>query len=333
MNIQMMHEATRISDRFIGRESLESIDRQGRLVSVVAMVFIFHLVSGIALLKMDEYSDKRSRFIPSLDIAFEANVLLKALPTPVTTAPVATPTGLTKGLTNSPGGMIADKLAAEKRTIPMPVAAQQTDVVVSARPAAASELNRKVDVRPETTAKESTPDSSVIATRTPNEGNQFGVNVARNESGAPSKSGNSEGSEFGKQDGKTGHTGVGGISSVSGSEGTGGEDGFAGGILPVPVATLPVIPPPQKRDIAPYRNNLVALLAKNWKVRGRVNGLTVYLLLSSAGDVVDSRIMRSSGKESVDRSVLEAVENTQFEPLPDWYKGETLAFQIEMQKR
>lgn len=332
MSIQMMHEVTRISDRFIGRESLESIDRQGRLVSVVAMVFIFHLVTGIALLKMDEFSNKRSRFIPSMDIAFEANVLLKALPAPiVTAASLPTPLALTKGLTN-PGGMIADKLAAEKLTVPIPAAAHQTDVIVSPRPAAASEQIRKTDVRPETTSKEPTPDSTVATARTQNGGNQFGANVARNESGAQAKSGTSEGSELGKEDGRTGHTGVGGTGSVSGSEGAGDEEGLAGGVLPA-VATLPATPVLQKRDIAPYRNNLVALLAKNWKVPGRVNGLTVYLLLSGDGNVVDSRIVRSSGKESVDRSVLEAVQSTQFEPLPDWYKGETLAFQIAMQKR
>lgn len=331
MNIQMMHEVTRISDRFIGRESLNSIDKQGRLISVVAMVFVFHIVTGVALFKMDEFSEKRTRFIPNLDIAFEADVLLKALPTPPVT-PVPPAMALTKGLINSPGGMIADKLAAEKLTIPIPVAAQQTDVVVAARPAAA-EQNRKSDVRPDTASEESTSESTAVATRTQNEGKQLGVNVARNESGAPANSGNSEGSDFGKEDGKAGHAGVGGVGSVSGIEGQGGEEGLAGGNLPTALATLPVIPTTQKRDIAPYRDNLVALLANNWKVRGRVKGLTVYILIGSGGEVVESRIVRSSGKDSVDRSVLEAVRNTQFEPLPEWYKGDSLPFQIEMQKR
>lgn len=334
MNIQMMHEATRISDRFIGRGSLDSIDRQGRLVSVTAMVVIFHLISGIALIKMDEFRDKRTRFIPSLDIAFETNVLLKAVP-PQVAAPMRMPqpAAMTDGHANRPGGMMADKLAAEKLTVPVPVAAENHELI-AARAAASSNQSRKMDVRPVDALKKTTLDSAVVASQTQVEGNQPGVDSTRAESGAPSKSGSSvEGSEFGKDDGIVGHNGAGGLASIPGTEGDGSEQGFAGGVLPAVAVEPPPQPKPRGRNIAPYRDNLVALLAKNWKVRGKVDGLALYILLNNSGEVVESRILRSSGKKGVDQSALEAVRETRFEPLPDWYKGDTLPFQIEMQKR
>lgn len=329
MNIQMMNEAIRISDRFNGRDNFDSIDRQGRLMSVTALVIILHAITGVALVKMEEYHATRSRHVVPVDIAFEKEMVAKLL-SPVS-APVPQPAALSDGHTDSPGGASASvRAASSKATLPQPRANEVSDFVAP-KAASAKLLERKVDLAPITAVRKQSEQLIQKISKAPSEGNETGALSTLPASGAPIDSGETKGIVDGSSDGKTGN-GAGGTGPGLSNIGDGSDDGLAGGVVPLALQNRTEAGP-ARRDIAPYKNALVEKLARNWKARSGANPLTVTILLGRDGELIDCQILRSSGDKKVDKSALKAVEATTFDPLPDWFKGDSLLFRIEMETR
>jgi TonB family protein len=83
-------------------------------------------------------------------------------------------------------------------------------------------------------------------------------------------------------------------------------------------------------NIAPYRKHLMKRLAEQWHPKkSQVDNLEVLLELSSKGELLSSEIFQSSGDKTADTDALEACRAVKYEPLPSWYRGDTLTFKIE----
>jgi TonB family protein len=87
---------------------------------------------------------------------------------------------------------------------------------------------------------------------------------------------------------------------------------------------------PRMGNISPYRQDLLGRLAKNWKPHRGFDRITIKLTIAKDGSLIDSEIIQSSGSVKVDRAALTAVECTEFAPLPDWYHGDNLSFQLNL---
>jgi TonB family protein len=84
-------------------------------------------------------------------------------------------------------------------------------------------------------------------------------------------------------------------------------------------------------SIAPYRKQMLELIAQNWHPR-RPTDLLVSLTIAHDGTLLAYEILQSSGNRKMDHQALEALQSTEFQPLPDWYKGEQLQFKVELSK-
>lgn len=118
MNATMMQEVLRITDRFMDRKDPDSIDRQGRLINVVVVVVIFHIIMGIAFVKMQEYERQHPHTIYDTNVAFE---LAAPPPDPTfkVTSKVPEPIALTEGENPNPGSAAAPKpKETDKVTLP-----------------------------------------------------------------------------------------------------------------------------------------------------------------------------------------------------------------------
>src|SRR6185437_6891318 len=97
----------------------------------------------------------------------------------------------------------------------------------------------------------------------------------------------------------------------------------------VPPIEPHVRPSREFRDIAPYKNDLLKELALSWHPAKRNDHVVVLLEIAKSGDVVNAQNLTSGGRKQ-DKQVLAAIEQAQFDPLPDWFKGESLEFNITM---
>ncbi len=147
-------------------------------------------------------------------------------------------------------------------------------------------------------------------------------------SGAPTAAG-----APGKNEGGigTGGAGQGGTGTGQGDVGAGTGEGPAGGV-PAIATRLPAGAGRAMGNIAPYRKDLLLRLAQNWHPKRTYENLIVLVVLDHDGHLVSSEIFQSSGNKKGDKEALEAVQATEYAPLPDWFKGETLTFKIELSK-
>jgi TonB family protein len=111
--------------------------------------------------------------------------------------------------------------------------------------------------------------------------------------------------------------------------GAGTGEGPAGGMI---ATRLPASIAISKGNIAPYRKKILTLIAQNWHPLKACGELVVLLNIARDGELLSAEIFQSSGNKKIDASALEAARITQYDPLPDWYKGENLNFKVELSK-
>lgn len=83
-------------------------------------------------------------------------------------------------------------------------------------------------------------------------------------------------------------------------------------------------------NIGPYRKNLLNRIGRNWHPRDLTGNIILLVTLDRDGNLLESEILESSGSKKVDKQALIAVKNTEFAPLPEWFKGEHLKFRVEL---
>lgn len=95
-------------------------------------------------------------------------------------------------------------------------------------------------------------------------------------------------------------------------------------------------PPPAVRlsgNIAPYRTELFQRIGANWHPRiNTASSIVVKIEIAHDGSLLCAEILESSGNKKTDKAAIAAIEGTEFAPLPEWYKGESLTFKINMDK-
>ena len=113
--------------------------------------------------------------------------------------------------------------------------------------------------------------------------------------------------------------------------GAGGTIGGATQIANAGGETLPTADQPltkNKRDIAPYRTGLLLRLAQVWRPK-KDDGVVLLIRIASDGSLVEAKAETATDERAAER-VMKAVEQVQFEPLPDWYHGADMRFRLHM---
>ena len=87
-----------------------------------------------------------------------------------------------------------------------------------------------------------------------------------------------------------------------------------------------------KGDIAPYRRDVLTRIARNWHPGKANSEMTIQLALTKEGKLLNCTIEKSSGSKVEDKHALDSIKATTFNPLPGWYKKNTLELKIDLQK-
>lgn len=326
MSITFMQQVVRISDRF--KKDPDSIDRAGQLHQVLILVVIFHIILGIYFVKMDEYERKHPRVIHETNLDFE---LTAPPPAPdFKVGEVPKPITLTEGENPDSGSSAAAKpLEADKVTIPTPKAPETLPVPT---PEAAKPVpSHKTTVAPPVSVVtnnmiKALPTSAPrTAPKAPPSAN-VGASSNTIASGAPREGGGPDGQEGGTGNGGTGSGGEG---SGEGDPGTGTGFGNIGGDIATKIGggTGRAM-----GNIAPYRKDMLMRIAQNWHPKKKNETMQLQISIGKDGQVLSAEIIESSGNKRSDKEALAAIEQTEFAPLPDWYKGEQLTFKIDFAK-
>ncbi len=326
MSTHYMSFVLRICDRLFDKNSPECIDRQGQITQATVLVLIFHLIMATAFLKMQEYELKHHKVTRnSINISFsleDFSAPKLQLKEAEVTQPQ--PLSLLAGKTKDPGSGTGPACRAEKVSVPIPQSAQRDDNP-RPDPMRSRELKNTRLVEANKTANDSTFASS-SKQNSANNGSHTADNVMIHPgSGVPIESGNV------MQQGDA----VGGVGI--GTDGNGpAAEGAGDGKTQAPVGSIPLslkAKEPMLKAmgaIGPYHRALMQQIAEAWKPAQRGLSLTVNLLIARDGTLLSSSIVSSSGNRRADNQAIATIESLTFRPLPEWFKGEDLLFQIDL---
>ncbi|MBI4534542.1 MAG: energy transducer TonB, partial [Candidatus Melainabacteria bacterium] len=324
-------EAVRIADRFYECRDPETIERQGRLQNCLLLVFISHMMMVIAFVKLQEYEIAHPRIIRDVDVNFEFT------PPPPEPPPKAMEMpkdiALTAGANINPGSEAAPK-PLESSKVDMPaikaLQTQETPTQVPAKPVPSRRTTMAAPVAVTATNVLRTPVGAIVPKQAPTPTPPPPVaGAASNQplSGTPTQGGAPGGIEGGTG---TGGAGTGGTGVGQGNAGAGTGEGAQGGMQ---IATrLPTGAARAMGNIAPYRKDLLMRLAQNWHPKKTYDPIILLLQIDHDGHLISGEIFQSSGSKKADKEALAAAQATEYAPLPDWYKGDTLTFKIELSK-
>jgi TonB family protein len=79
-----------------------------------------------------------------------------------------------------------------------------------------------------------------------------------------------------------------------------------------------------------YRKSMVLRIMQNWDPRNCGCPIRISVVIARDGTLTNKAILDSSGRRKCDTEVLRAVTETEFEPLPKWYKGGPLEFKLTL---
>ncbi len=323
-----MNEVVKISDRFFDRKDPDSIDRQGQLNQVLVLVVIFHAITGIAFVKMQEYEKKHPRVIRDVDVSFEFSAPPPAPEFRVGETPK--PITLTEG-ENPDSGSAASAKPHEADKVSLPTIKAPETMPIPTPEQARPVVSRSTTVAPPV-AVVSTAMTKAAPVQAPKSSpkappNASTAGAASNSiaSGAPQEGGSPDGKEGGTG---TGGDGSGGNGKGEGDPGTGSGFGNIGG----DIATRLPSTNRAMGNIAPYRRELLMRIASNWHPKRKNETMTIQVDIGKDGQVLSAEIIESSGNKKADKEALVAVEATEFPALPEWYKGDHIPFKIDLAK-
>lgn len=92
-------------------------------------------------------------------------------------------------------------------------------------------------------------------------------------------------------------------------------------------------------NIAPYRSEIIKKINENWRAVAKPktpstidSTPTVMVVIAKDGALLSIELLESSGNKKTDRRAMDAIESTDFPPLPEWFTGESVKFKIHLQK-
>lgn len=317
----LMAEVVRISDRFIDRRNPDSLDRQERLLSCMVLVSIFYAIMSIAFVRLSSLEHPVYRHHSDPDVAFELSV---PPPEPVFQANVPPPTALTPGAEASGGRALPAQTSTPPKTPAL--AARVVPPLENHNIAVGRAIKEEAPISVVSTnlikrsvAAIPTPPPAVSAT----EGGIATARALATKTSTPEKPGsasdntqqlvNSPGSE------KSGtHSGL----------GRGEQEQISGGVeisKSIPVARV------AQGNITPYTNALILHIAERWRPTKKDEHVVLTLIIDKTGQLIDATVLESGGAQ-VDRRALKAVRAATFDPLPAWFKGEDLTFNVTLDR-
>jgi hypothetical protein len=85
-------------------------------------------------------------------------------------------------------------------------------------------------------------------------------------------------------------------------------------------------------NIALYRKEIYDKVSQGWHPKRAVESVVVLLVIAHDGSLLEREIVVGSGSKRSDKEILKAIDETQFPPLPEWFKGKRLNFKLELSK-
>ncbi len=317
-------DVLRFADRWFDPTHPDSIDRQSALVNCLVLVAIFHVVMSIAFVKMQEWEHKHARHAArTVEIVFAPLMvappeLHKQIDKAVPLAPVLIPYEH-----DSTGSKAGAKKSAEQEAAEL----KRDENVVN-----------KIDkLQLPTVTEKITPVDPIKALAEPVSANpikqiiQDPVQLVAISQGSkvdhdndPGKLSDQETDNEGDAEHGAGDS-VGIDGSLKGNYGT--TNAPPGNAIGKDNTTAE----PQKRDIAPYRKDLLLRIAREWHPpKNHPVNLVVWMIIAKDGRLLMASIVASDTNKRIERQTLESIQRTEFAPLPDWYKTEQLSFKIDL---
>jgi len=327
-NLSFSQMALRISDRFYDVQEQESIGRQIRLQNWIVLVSVVYGMMIIACVKLKELEDRHPITFHDMDVSFE--IALPPAEPPQKPMELPRSVSLVPGINPNPGSETAPA-PSHTAQVSMPAIKappiSETHTMVPAQPVPSHKTTLAAPIAKTTTNEIKASPATVsqmktAAPRTP-------APLAGAASTQPASGESTEGGTPGTQEAGigTGGAGTGGTGTDGGDAGAGAGTEDAGGRE---IATrLPASARVASGNIGPYRRNLLARIVQNWHPKNAVS-LIVLVTLDHDGNLLSSEIFQSSGSKRADKEALAAVKATEYAPLPDWFKGDKLRFQIDL---
>lgn len=327
----IMEEVLRVTDRFYNASDPDTIDRQSQLQQCLLVVLIVHVMMMVAFWKGYGFEKAHPRIIHDVDVAFEFS------PPPPEPPPMAIEgvkgIGLSAGENPTPGSEGAPK-PADATKLAMP-AQQLPAVTPKPTPAPAKPIpSRKAVVQAPVAVTPTNVIKTAMALPKPSALKPPPVPIKQTAPTASTTAPSGQPVPGGAPTGVEGGAGAGGVGQGGGGTGQGDPGagtGFAGGGQQI-ATRLPVGATRAMGNIGPYRKDLLMRLAQNWKPKQANQNIIVLITLAHDGQLLSSEIFQSSGNKKSDKEALASVQETQFAPLPEWYKGNQLTFKIELSK-
>ncbi len=84
--------------------------------------------------------------------------------------------------------------------------------------------------------------------------------------------------------------------------------------------------------IAPYRKQMNLRLYRSLELDPKLDNTTVQIQINFDGKVRDIEVIESGGNPAKEKQLVEKIKTINFDPLPDWYRGEHLTFRFDLAK-
>jgi hypothetical protein len=299
----LMANVVRLADRFLDAE------RQERLFSCVSLVAVFYLILSIAFFKLGEIEKRHHIRHADPDVQFE--LMIAPPPTkPIELVPQST--SLDTGKANI-GGQTSGAAKTEETKI------------------AAVNNNTKIEEKAHKRSSKLSEDAPLNVGSTNEIKHVLSQNAAQSSGVTTVKqSSNSEVTNGSTLSNGAGTDpigiGAGGIGIGHGATvGDGEEDDIAGGEK----VTMRMRDGRALGNIAPYRKALLIKIAQEWRPLKKHEVVVVLLRLAQDGTVISADVTGSTSKRAAENAAR-VLSEMQFEPLPDWYRGPELTFEVHL---
>lgn len=87
---------------------------------------------------------------------------------------------------------------------------------------------------------------------------------------------------------------------------------------------------PGSGNIGPYRKHLLVMLSRKWKPTVSPADVILRLKIGRTGELLSAVVYQSSGNPKAESEALRAANSVKYPPLPSWFGGQNLTFQIEL---
>lgn len=311
----MMNPATavRLAMRYIDSRDPLSINKAGRIKPFVLGAAITAVGSMLIMSNMEQLEKQHRHHIEDVDVAFEITC---APPEPSYRAmEKLIPINFDEGAKPAAAGVETAKAKQDKQAQDLQnseeiqrVTAEAVRKAVPEAPVAVSRSAIAGDVPTPTVPQ---------PTISPN--NPF-LGSAANAASPPSAEASN-----GATDGQPGGTNNGGTGF---GPGKGDSNALAGGDFGIQRGLGMSAAPVAMGNIGPYKRELIARIKETWKPDQPYETVAVEITVDHEGKLVEKSLVQSTGNKHLDDQLLAALDQTAFNALPDWFRGNQLKIKV-----